>query len=142
MNDKELKQYLKQCLQQETELDKLHNKEDIKKLGNAKLEETVRLCVEIMREQELTKKLQEEPRIGFARSPCNFFLVPLSQTFCKQCIDAHACPDATRYNQHLNRQRPCQRIYRILPHIGYIAGIRNTRHKHAVHDVVAGLQYH
>ena len=41
MNDKELKQYLKQCLQQETELDKLHNKEDTKKLGNAKLEETV-----------------------------------------------------------------------------------------------------
>lgn len=73
MNDKELKQYLKQCLQQETELDKLHNKEDIKKLGNAKLEETVRLCVEIMREQELTKKLQEEPRIGFARYLSDIF---------------------------------------------------------------------
>ena len=69
MNDKELKQ----CLQQETELDKLHNKEDIKKLGNAKLEETVRLCVGIMREQELTKKLQEEPRIGFARYLSDIF---------------------------------------------------------------------
>lgn len=56
MNDKELKQYLKQCLQQETELEKVHNKEDVKKLGNAGLEETVRLCTEIMREQKLTKK--------------------------------------------------------------------------------------
>ncbi len=73
MNDKELKQYLKQCLQQETELDKLHNKEDVKKLGNAGLEETVRLCTEIMREQKLTKKSQEEPRIGFARYLSDIF---------------------------------------------------------------------
>ena len=73
MNDKELKQYLKQCLQQETELDKLHNKEDVKKLGNAGFEETVRLCTEIMREQKLTKKSQEEPRIGFARYLSDIF---------------------------------------------------------------------
>lgn len=73
MNDKELKQYLKQCLQQETELDKLHNKEDVKKLGNAGLEETVRLCTEIMREQKLTKKSQEEPRIGFAQYLSDIF---------------------------------------------------------------------
>ena len=73
MNDKELKQYLKKCLQQETELEKVHNKEDVKKLGNAKLEETVRLCTEIMREQELTKKSQEEPRIGFAQYLSDIF---------------------------------------------------------------------
>ena len=64
MSDKELKKYLKQYLQQETEHEKL---------SNAKLEETVKLCTEIMREQKSAKQSQEEPRIGFAQYLSDIF---------------------------------------------------------------------
>ena len=64
MSDKELKTYLKQYLQQEPEHEKL---------SNAKLEETVKLCTEIMREQKLAKQSQEEPRIGFVQYLSDIF---------------------------------------------------------------------
>lgn len=64
MSDKELKKYLKQYLQQKTELEKL---------SDTKLEETVKLCTEIMREQKLAKQSQEEPRIGFVQYLSDIF---------------------------------------------------------------------
>jgi len=64
MSDKELKKYLRQHLQKETELEKLNN---------IKLEETVKLCTEIMREQKLSGKTQEEPRTGFAQYLSDIF---------------------------------------------------------------------
>lgn len=85
MGDKELKEYLRQYLRQETELEKENNKEDakklnevkklneIKKLNFVKLEETVKLCVEIMREQKSAQKPQEEPRMGFAQYLSDIF---------------------------------------------------------------------
>lgn len=59
MSDRELKKYLQQSLQQETEHEKGHNEKSVK------LDETIKLCNEIMREQKLAKKTQEEPRMGF-----------------------------------------------------------------------------
>ena len=47
MSNKELKKYLKQSLRQETELEELIH---------IKLEKTVKLCTEIMREQKLAKQ--------------------------------------------------------------------------------------
>ncbi len=70
MSDKELKKYLRQYLQQEAELEKEHNKKNIKKLSDAKLEETVKLCTEIMREQKLAKK---ERQIGFIQYLTDIF---------------------------------------------------------------------
>lgn len=64
MSDRELKKYLRKYLQQETELGKL---------SNTKLEETVKLCTGIMREQKLAKQSQEEPRIGFAQYLSDIF---------------------------------------------------------------------
>lgn len=61
MRDKELKRYLRQCLQQEAGYGERHDEE------NAGLEETIRLCAGIVREQSLMLKPQEEPRIGFVR---------------------------------------------------------------------------
>lgn len=67
MSNKELKTHLRQYFQQETDLEKEYNKEDIK------LKETVKLCTEIMREQKIAGKAQEEPRIGFARYLSDIF---------------------------------------------------------------------
>lgn len=64
MSDKELKKYLRQHLQKETELEKLNK---------IKLEETIKLCTEIMREQKLFEKAQEEPRTGFAQYLSDIF---------------------------------------------------------------------
>lgn len=64
MSGKELKKHLRQYLQQETE----HGK-----LSDARLEETVKLCTEIMREQKSAKRSQEEPRIGFAQYLSDIF---------------------------------------------------------------------
>ena len=64
MSGKELKKHLRQYLQQETE----HGE-----LSDARLEETVRLCAEIMREQKSAKRSQEEPRIGFAQYLSDIF---------------------------------------------------------------------
>lgn len=65
MSNKELKTHLRQYFQQD--LEKEYNKEDIK------LKETVKLCTEIMREQKIAGKAQEEPRIGFARYLSDIF---------------------------------------------------------------------
>lgn len=67
MSNKELKTHLRQYFQQETDLEKGYNKEDIK------LKETVKLCTEIMREQKIAGKAQEEPRIGFAQYLSDIF---------------------------------------------------------------------
>jgi len=60
MKDRELKKYLQQSLQQEAE-------------KNAKLEETIELCIGIMREQKPARKSQEEPRTGFVRYLSDIF---------------------------------------------------------------------
>lgn len=62
MKDRNLKAYLRQSLQQEVD-------QPAGKPGSnsAKLEETVRLCIGVMREQREAEKSQEEPRIGFAQ---------------------------------------------------------------------------
>lgn len=64
MSDKELKKYLRRHLQQETE---------IEKFSNTKLEETVKLCTQIMHEQKLSEKVQEEARTGFAQYLSDIF---------------------------------------------------------------------
>ncbi|MCM1181605.1 MAG: hypothetical protein NC347_15225 [Clostridium sp.] len=64
MSNRKLKKYLQQYLLQETELEKLRH---------TKLEETVKLCTEIMREQKLAKQPQEEPRTGFAQYLSDIF---------------------------------------------------------------------
>lgn len=73
MSDKELKKYLRQYLRQETELEKDNNRENVEKLNNAKLEETVKLCVEAMREQKSAEESREEPRTGFAQYLSDIF---------------------------------------------------------------------
>lgn len=75
MRDRELKKYLQQSLQQETEHEKKLNEGHIKMLNeqNAKLEETIKSCIEIMREQKLALKSQEEPRTGFVRYLSDIF---------------------------------------------------------------------
>ncbi len=60
MQDRELKKYLQQSLQQETE-------------HNAKLKETVKLCIGVMREQKLAQKSQEEPRTDFVQYLSDIF---------------------------------------------------------------------
>lgn len=67
MKDRELIKYLRQSLQQETEPEKELNHKLVK------LEETVRLCTGIMREQGFAKNAQEEPRTGFARYLSDIF---------------------------------------------------------------------
>lgn len=74
MSDKELKEYLKKCLHNETNLKIGHIKENAKNNNNnVKLEETVRLCAEMMREQKLAKRPQEEPRTGFVQYLSDIF---------------------------------------------------------------------
>jgi len=60
MKDRELKKYLRQPLQ-ETEL------------NEKGLNETITLCIGIMREQKLAQKPQEEPRTGFVRYLSDIF---------------------------------------------------------------------
>lgn len=76
MSNKELKKYLRQYLQKETELEKLNNIKKlnvVNKFNVVKLEETVKLCTEIMREQKLSGKAREEPRTGFAQYLSDIF---------------------------------------------------------------------
>lgn len=62
MKDRNLEAYLWQSLQQEV------NQPVSKHDGNsARLEETVRLCIGVMRKQREAEKLQEEQRTGFAQ---------------------------------------------------------------------------
>lgn len=60
MKDNGLERYLQQSLQRETN-------------QPARLEETVRLCTRIMREQRLASRAQEEPRIGFVQYLTDIF---------------------------------------------------------------------
>lgn len=67
MGDRELKKYLRQSLQQRAELEQGLD-------GNGiGLEETVKLCTEMMREQKLAQKAQEEPRTGFVQYLSDIF---------------------------------------------------------------------
>lgn len=54
MKDRELEEYLRQSLQQEEN-------------QPVRLEETIRLCIGVMREQSAAEKAKEEPRTGFAQ---------------------------------------------------------------------------
>ncbi len=63
MNDRELKKYL----QQEAEQEKGLNEKSVK------LEETIKFCIGIMREQKLAGKSQEEPRTSFAQYLSDIF---------------------------------------------------------------------
>lgn len=59
MKDRELRKYLQQSLQQETE--------------PAKLEETIKSCIEVMREKKLAQNMREEPRTGFVQYLSDIF---------------------------------------------------------------------
>lgn len=60
MGDRELKKYLLQSMRQET--------------GNGiRLEETIKLCTEMMREQKLAQKSKEEPRTSFIQYLSDIF---------------------------------------------------------------------
>lgn len=58
---------LRQFLQQEAEFETKQNQKPIK------LEETIRLCIEIVREQQLAQNVREEPRTGFVRYLSDIF---------------------------------------------------------------------
>ena len=59
MKDKELKKYLQQSLRQEAE--------------PKRMEETIKLCTEIMREQNVAQNVRKEPRTGFVRYLSDIF---------------------------------------------------------------------
>lgn len=61
MRYRELEVYLQQSLQQGAELGKKRNGK------GTRLEETIKSCIEIMREQKLAQNAQEEPRTGFVQ---------------------------------------------------------------------------
>ncbi len=67
MENKELKKYLQQSLQQRAELEKKFDRNGIR------LKETINLCTETMREQKLVQKSQEEPRTGFVQYLSDIF---------------------------------------------------------------------
>ena len=67
MRDSELKEYLQQSLQQKDKL-----KKELDRDGS-RLEETINLCTEIMREQKLAQKTQEEPRTCFVQYLSDIF---------------------------------------------------------------------
>jgi len=74
MKGRELKKYLQQSLQQEAEPEKKLNRNDRKERNEEnKLEETIKSCIEIMREQKWTQKSQEEPRTGFVQYLSDIF---------------------------------------------------------------------
>ena len=66
MGDRELKKSLQQSMQQEAELEKGPDENDIR------LEKTIKSCIEIMRKQ-LVQKPQEEPRTGFMQYLSDIF---------------------------------------------------------------------
>lgn len=97
MGDRELKKYLQQSLQQSGELEKFD--------GNAvRLEETIRLCTEMMREQKLAKRSQEEPRTGFVRYLSDIFRfegIPIfglqALVLCIVCLKISTMADIPKY---------------------------------------------
>lgn len=98
MGDRELKKYLQQSLQQSAEPEREFN-------GNGKrLEETINLCTEMMREQKLEKKIQEEPRTGFAQYLSDIFRFEGIQIFGLQafvlfivCLKISTMADIPKY---------------------------------------------
>lgn len=81
MRDKELKKHLRQYFQQEVKHDHADNMDQKHdnagsmdpKHDHVMLEETIRLCTEIMREQISAKRSKEEPRIGFVQYLSDIF---------------------------------------------------------------------
>lgn len=67
MGYRELEKCLHQSLWQGTGLEKEGNR------NGTRLEETISLCIEIMREQKLAKKSHEEPRTGFVQYLSDIF---------------------------------------------------------------------
>ncbi|MCM1046534.1 MAG: hypothetical protein NC417_13600 [Candidatus Gastranaerophilales bacterium] len=69
MSDKELKKYLRQELEKEYILTNVseYDKEDVR------LKETIKLCTEMMREQKLEKKKQEDMRTSFVQYLSDIF---------------------------------------------------------------------
>ena len=64
---KHLHKYLQQSAQQVTEAEKNPDGNDVR------LEETIKLCTEIMREQKLAQKKHKEPRTGFVQYLSDIF---------------------------------------------------------------------
>lgn len=79
MGDRELKNYLRQSLQQSTELEK-----EFHGIG-IRMEETIHLCSEMMREQKLAQKSQE-PRTGFIQYLSDIFRFEGIQIFGLQAL--------------------------------------------------------
>ncbi len=71
MGDRDLKKYLQQYLQQPMQQGAEPEKNPD---GNSvRLEETIKLCTEMMREQKLAQKPHEEPRTGFIQYLSDIF---------------------------------------------------------------------
>ncbi|MDE5933214.1 MAG: hypothetical protein K2H40_12155 [Lachnospiraceae bacterium] len=80
MGDRELKKALRQSLWQNAEPEKEFN-------GNGiRLEETISLCIEMMREQKLAQKSKEEPRTGFVQYLSDIFRFEGIQIFGLQAL--------------------------------------------------------
>lgn len=80
MGDRELKKYLQQSLRQSAESEKALD-------GNGiRLEETISLCTEMMREQKLVQRSQEEPRTGFIQYLSDIFRFEGIQIFGLQAL--------------------------------------------------------
>lgn len=67
MGDRELKRYLQKSLQRSVETGQEFDGESIR------LEETVKLCTKMMREQKLAQKSKEEPRTDFVQYLSDIF---------------------------------------------------------------------
>lgn len=98
MEDRELKKYLRRSLRREAELE---NRRDAK---DTRLEDTINLCTEIMREQKLAQKSQEEPRTGFVQYLSDIFRfegIPIfglqAVVLCITCLTISTVADIPEY---------------------------------------------
>ncbi len=80
MGDRELKMYLRQSLRRSEESERVFNGH------GTRLGETISLCTEIMREQKLAQKKQEEPRTGFIQYLSDIFRFEGIQIFGPQAF--------------------------------------------------------
>lgn len=80
MVDRKLKKYLQQSLQHRSEPEKEFDENGIR------LDETISLCTEMMREQKLARKSQEEPRTGFVQYLSDIFRFEGIQIFGLQAL--------------------------------------------------------
>ena len=71
MGDRNLKRSLHKYLQQSTQ--QVAEAEKNPDGNGIRLEETIKLCIEMMREQKLAQKKQEEPRTGFVQYLSDIF---------------------------------------------------------------------